>query len=278
MKYFFSGLFAVLLSCLAMAQDVVQSPAPETPIPSVVAADEKKFEINLSSAVSLYDFSDGSITEVDTEVIFDVSDKIKLGFGLPIYNNSNDYYSPQNLAWLLNKGLYGKTGTGLGDLDIFTVVNLIDGKCEYLKTDKVWLDFTGGIKVPLDGTYSSDDYVPHLGLDIGGKWGSVSLSYGFEYQIVDDYTFSPALGGFVDGDIFESNAILAYDFTNDFTAYLKGTQYNWDGDSMFLFGPGFDYKFSKNVSFNGEIAIPTTDDNSNGDLDIVFTTGVGFEF
>ena len=179
---------------------------------------------------------------------------------------------------MLNKGLYGKTGTGLGDLDIFTKINLIDGKCNYLKTDKVWVDFDGGIKVPLDGTYSSDDYVPHLGLDLGGKWGSVSVSYGFEYQIVNDYTFSPFLGGFVGGNIFESNAVVAYDFTQDMTVYLKGTQFNWDGDSMFLIGPGFDYSLCKNMTLNGEISIPTTKDNANGGLDIVFTTGIGFEF
>lgn len=280
MKYFLSGLFAVLLSCMAMAQDAVQVTVPKADAAPAVPTvqEEKKFEINLTSEVSLYDFSDGSITGLDTELTFDVSDRIKLGFALPIYNSSNDYFDPQNLAWLLNKGLYGKNGTGLSDLDIFTTVSLIDGKCEYLKTDKAWLDFTGGIKVPLDGTYSSDDYVPHLGLDVGAKWGTVSLSYGFAYQIVNDYTFSPVLGGFVDGDIFESNAILAYDFTDDISVYFKGTQYNWDGESMFLLGPGFDYKFSNNVSFSGEIAIPTTNDNSNGELDIVLSTGIGFEF
>lgn len=254
---------------LAYAQDqAVEPAAPVAPVPSVVApvpavppVVEEEFKVSFDSAVNFFDFDGNMITEIDTKILFDLRENLKLGIGLPIYNVSD-----------IRNG-----ATGLGDADVFAVVNLLGGKCDYLCNDRVWLDFTGGIQVPLDGKYSSDTYVPHLGTEIGGEWGPISLSYGFTYKIVDEYTFSPALGGTVYGNIYEGVAALGYKASDELEIHFTASQYFWEGNDLLLVGPGFNYKVTDKLSFSADLGIPTCDTNSS-DLDICMSAGVGFEF
>lgn len=285
---FITSLFAMFVCGIALAQGAtvepvtVPAPAPvvaePAPAAAVPAIEEKKFSISFDASTTLFDFQDGSITEVDALLTFDVSKNVKFGVGLPFYNDSNDYFDPYDLAWQLNKGISTHSGTGLGDIDLFTTVNLIDGKCAYLKNDHVWFDVTGGIKVPVDGTYSSGNYVPHVGAELGGEWGPVSLSYGFSYEFVDEYTFSSPLGGFVNSDIYEGVATIGYSMTDAFEMHLKGTQYHWNGKDLFLIGPGFEYEISKNISFGGDLYVPANGDTENGELDLCLSAGIGFKF
>lgn len=266
MKYI-TSLFAMVVCGLAYAQDqAVEPAAPVAPVPSVVSeppvVEEKGFSISLDSSVNFFDFDDGMITQIDTEFLFDVRDNLKLGIGLPVFNESD-----------VRVG-----STGLGDMDVFAVVSLIDGKCDYLANDHVWLDFTGGFKVPLDGRYSSDQVVPHLGTEIGGEWGAVSLSYGFTYEFVDQYTFSPALGGFVYGNIYEGVATLGYQASDELEIHFTASQYFWEGNDLLLVGPGFNYKITDNFSFGADFAVPTTNDTEYSDLNICMSAGVQFDF
>lgn len=266
MKYI-TSLFAMVVCGLAYAQDqAVEPAAPVAPVPSVVSeppvVEEKGFSISLDSSVNFFDFDDGMITQIDTEVMFDVAEKLKLGFALPIFNQSD-----------VRVG-----STGLADLDVFTVFNLIDGKCDYLANDHVWLDFTGGVKVPLDGKYSSGNEVFHLGTEIGGEWGPVSLSYGFSYDFVDEYTFSAALGGFIYSDIFQSTATIGYKATDELNVYFAATQYQWDGNDLLMIGPGFNYQLNDSMTLGAELSIPTTDTTEYSDLNICMSAGIGFKF
>lgn len=269
MKYI-TSVFAMFVCGLALAQQsAVEPAAPVAPVPSVVApapavpaVEETKFTFSLDSSVNFFDFDDGCITQIDTELLFDVHDNLKLGVGLPIYNVSD-----------IRVG-----ATGLADMDLFAVVNIIDGKCSYLCNDRVWVDFTGGVQVPLDGKYSSDTYVPHLGTEIGGEWGPVSLSYGFTYQIVDEFTFSPALGGTVYGDIYEGVATLGYQALDNLEVHFTASQYFWEGNDLLLLGPGFNYKVTDNFSFSADFAVPTTNDTAYSDLNICMSAGVQFDF
>jgi hypothetical protein len=268
MKYF-TSLLAMFVSCVALAQTA------EAPVQK---CQENKFTVELSTEVSLYNFEEGTITDVDTRLTVGLLDKIKIGVGLPVYNDSNDFFDPYEMTWELNDGVYGRSGTGFGDVDFFVVANLIDGKCEYLKTDKVWVDITGGIQVPFDGAYASGDEVPHFGAEVGSVWGDISLSYGFSYQFVDEYTFVSPLGGFVNGDVYEGVATLAWKANKDFSLHLKASQYLADGKELFLVGPGFDYELAKNVSFGADVGIPTDSDTPGGELDVAFSAGLGFKF
>jgi len=256
---------------LAYAQDqAVEPAAPVTPVPSIVAEppvappveEAKSFTMTIDSSVNFFDFDDGSITQIDTELLFDVAEKLKLGVGLPVFNESGTRVG----------------ATGLGDMDVFAVVNLIDGKCDYLANDHVWLDFTGGFKIPLDGRYSSDEVVPHLGTEIGGEWGAVSLSYGFTYEFVDQYTFSPALGGFVYGNIYEGVATLGYQASDELEIHFTASQYFWEGNDLLMIGPGFNYKVTDAFSFGADLSVPTTNDTAYSDLNICLSAGVEFNF
>ena len=265
MKYI-TSLFAMVVCGLAYAQDTVVEPtAPVAPVPSVVSeppVEEKLFTMSIDSSVNFFDFDDGAITQIDTEFLFDVRDNLKLGIGLPVFNESDTRVG----------------ATGLGDMDVFAVVNLIDGKCDYLCNDHVWLDFTGGLKIPLDGRYSSDTVVPHLGTEIGGEWGAVSLSYAFTYEFVSDYTFSPVLGGMVYSNIYEGVATLGYQATNELEIHFTASQYFWEGNDLLLVGPGFNYKITDNFSFGADFAVPTTNDTEYSDLNICMSAGVQFNF
>lgn len=270
MKYI-TSLFAMVVCGLAYAQDqAVEPAAPVTPVPSIVAEppvappveEAKSFTMTIDSSVNFFDFDDGSITQIDTELLFDVAEKLKLGVGLPVFNESGTRVG----------------ATGLGDMDVFAVVNLIDGKCDYLANDHVWLDFTGGFKIPLDGRYSSDEVVPHLGTEIGGEWGAVSLSYGFTYEFVDQYTFSPALGGFVYGNIYEGVATLGYQASDELEIHFTASQYFWEGNDLLMIGPGFNYKVTDAFSFGADLSVPTTNDTAYSDLNICLSAGVEFNF
>jgi len=283
MKYF-TSLFALVVCSLGFAQVPVGDDGLATQAPAATAAapccdKEGGLKIDLTTTAALYDFEDGAITQVDAAVLFTASKHLKFGVGMSFFNDDNSFFDPYELTWQLNKGINGRSGTGIGDLDLFSVVNLFDGKCEYIKADHVWFDINGGVKVPFDGTYASGDAVPHVGAEVGSEWGKLSLSYGFSYQFVDDYTFVAPLGGFVNDDVYTGIAKAGWEVSDEFSLCFKASQYLSGGKELLLVGPGFEYAFAKNIDFNADIGIPVDGDTTaGGELDIAFSAGLGFKF
>jgi hypothetical protein len=272
MKFILANTAALLACGVTMADEV----KPQECCPNA-------FKYNFTTEVSLYDFADGDITAFTPKFTYAASDKLTVGASLPLYNDNNTSFSPQEFAWQLNDGISGVSGTGLGDLDLFFTYNLFDGKCCFLKTDKASIDITGGIKAPLDGAYSSSDPVLYVGGSADLTWGAFTLAQTVSYSFVTDYTYSPLFGGFVNSDLYGGVTTVSYKANDKLTVSVNANQQYFGSDNFgtnyaFLLGPAVAWDLNKNTTLKVAIDFPIAYDAQSADLNTVFTAGIGFEF
>lgn len=293
-----------LLVCgLGLAQDSTpiaeQPPAPvavETPVPKVAVAEappapkpsvldsqvqpffETAPKVQVDLKATYYDFEDGSIVEYSPTFKLQLDEALQLEISLPIYNDSNSYFDPEQLAWELSNGVYGVSGAGVGDIDLFASYNLVKSKNRFLCSDLCWLDVGAGAQVPLDGSYSSGDVVWHLDAAAGASWGKHSLTQSFRYSFVDSYVYVPAMGGFVDGNVYQGVTRFSYQAYERLAIGLNLTQYSANGTNLVLFGPALQCKLFTGTRLFGEVGVPLTGDMPNGDLHMAASAGLELEF
>ena len=267
MKYSLAYLAAVLSCGVAAAQET--QPAKECC---------NGFKFDLASDVSLFNFEDGNIVAVTEKFAYTVDEKIELGASISLFNDQNKSYNPSEFAWQLNDGVNDVSGTGLGDLDFSLTYNLIDSKCDFLKTDFATLDFVVGSKIPLQGAYSSSDVVVYVGGEAGVAWGNIALNQTFTYSFVDEYTYSPVFGGFVNDDVYGGVTTLSYVMNDEFVVSVNAEQGYSGSSSVFLVGPEVSWNFSKNAIFNASVDVPVVYDAQSADLNVVLSAGISFKF
>lgn len=294
-----------LLVCgLGLAQDsstpVEPAPAPvvvaapaETPEPALPAVPEAKPSVldskvepffksvpksQVDLSVTYYDFQDGSIVQYTPTFRLQLEDGLQLGVLLPIYNDTNKYFDPEQLAWELSNGLYGASGAGVGDIDLFASYNLVRSKGRFLCSDVCWLDVGAGVQVPLEGEYSSGESVWHFDASAGASWGRCSATQSFRYSLVDSYTYVPAMGGFVEGNVYRGVTKLSYQAYERLSVGLNLTQYSADGTALVLLGPALECKLFTGAVLFGEVGIPMTGSMPDGDLQVAASAGLGLEF
>jgi hypothetical protein len=236
------------------------------------------FKFDLASDVSLYNFEDGNIFAVTEKFTYTVDEKIKLGASVSLFNDQNKSFNPREFAWQLNDGVNDVSGTGIGDVDFFLTYNLLDSKCDFLKTDFATLDFIVGGKVPVQGAYSSSDVVLYVGGEAGVAWGNIALNQNFTYSFVDGYTYSPVFGGFVNDDVYGGVTTLSYVADKDFVVSVNAEQQYFGSNSAFLVGPEVSWTFCKNATFNASVDFPVVYDAPSADLNVVVSAGIGFQF
>lgn len=214
------------------------------------------FKMNLVENVSFYNFDNGQIVQWNTNLDFKLDDNIKVDVALPVYNQ----------ATFIN------SATGVGDVDVtFTLQNVAT-------FGKVSVDLIAGVGIPLGGDYSSSEAVFTFGGNIGYEWDSFSLSQTVKYDLVDDYTYVPVLGGFVSDNIFEGITTLKYKASDVFTVAANVGQYYTDGESTITVGPAVAYKLANNIDLHGGVDFILNDDLNAEDMDTVVSFGVGFKF
>lgn len=272
MKNVIFNFVAMIICGVAFAQD------PTTVSATQVEPVAAPFKMQLETNVGIYDFGSGTISQFDADFSFKLTDKLTVGTGVSIINNDNPVTDPRELAWQLNSGVGSASGTGIGDVDFFVAYDLFDGKCDFLHTDKAWIDVTAGIGVPVDGTYSSDSMVYHVGGDVGLEWGKISIAQSVDYCFVNAYTFVSPLGGFVNDDVYTGITTLSWKANDSLGVALKVKQYLSGDSNLILVGPALEYKLSNSATFKADVGVPVTSDISTEDLDIAFSAGVGFKF
>ena len=138
--------------------------------------------------------------------------------------------------------------------------------------------FIGGIKVPLSGEYSSDGFAYFGGASFGVTKDKVDISQSVKYYLVDNYTYMPYLGGFVDSNVFEGNTAIKYNASTDFSVSANMNSYWSDGQKSILVGPSIQYEASSNITLNAGVGFSVVDDLQFDSLDSVITFGLGFKF
>jgi hypothetical protein len=214
------------------------------------------FKMNLVENVSFYNFDDGQIVQSTTNLDFKLNEKVKVDVALPIYNQST----------------FINSATGVGDVDVtFTLQDVASW-------GKVTVDLIGGVGIPLGGDYSSSEAVFTFGGNVGYAWDSFTFTQTVKYDLVDDYTYVPILGGFVSDNIFEAITTLKYDATSDFSVAANAGQYYTNGESTITVGPSVAYKVTNAIDIHGGVDFILNDDLNAEDMDTVVSFGVGFKF
>jgi len=231
------------------------------------------FKVDLTEELSFYNLENGTITEWNTNLtINDLFEDVKIDVSLPIYNDPNDPECGRELSFQLNNGVYGNSGVGVGDIGI---------KLTYFdafKIEKVDFDVVAGVKIPLDGAFSSSDLTPFVGLEFEVPVDKFVVKESVVYNFVDDYTYNPMFGGFVNSNIFESTTNVVYNVSdkldlsgNVFAAFA-------DGQTAILAGPSVTYKVSNNIEASAGIAFAVVDELEFDSLDSVVSFGIHFKF
>jgi hypothetical protein len=217
---------------------------------------EETFKMHLNQNVSFYNFDDGQIVEWDTTLGFKLDDNIKVDVELPIYNQT----------------VCNNTSTGLGDANVdFTIENVFT-------FGKVAIDLTAGVGIPLGGDYSSSETVFAFGGVGKYSWDKFNLTQSVKYHLVDDYTYMPILGGFVNDNVFEGQTSLNYAASDKFTIGANCGQYYTDGESTITAGPSVSYVLTNNIDLHGSVDFVLNDDLNVENMDTVVSFGVGFKF
>lgn len=266
MKYSLAYMAAVLSCGVAAAQEA--QPAQKE------CCDAFKFD--LATDVSLFNFEDGNILAVTEKFSFK-NDKTTIGVGLSFYNDQNDSFNPREFAWQLNDGVNDVSGTGLGDVDVFLKHNLFDGKCGFFSADS-FVDVLAGVKIPVQGAYSSDEPVIYVGGEAGLSWGEISLNQTFTYSFVDAYTYSPLFGGFINDDLYGGVTSVSYEVNKDITVSVNGNQQYFGNNFAYLLGPSVSWDFSKNATLTAGVDFPLSYDAQSADLNTVINAGISFKF
>jgi hypothetical protein len=99
-----------------------------------------------------------------------------------------------------------------------------------------------------------------------------------KYYLVDNYTYTPYLGGFVDSNYFEGKTSVKYHVADQLTLGANVDQYYADGQKSVLVGPSVEYQVSSKLTANAGIGFAVVDDLKFDSLDSVITFGLGFKF
>lgn len=244
-----SALVALFANGFAMAQEAAQNKES-------CCADT--FKISINEEVTIYNFDGGDITQWDTTLAFNIDENIQADINLPIYNNSDNNFSDYS--------------TGLGDVQV---------GLKYKKAftfDKVWVDLVGGVALPLDGDYSSSDATFSGGAVFGLSWGDVDVNQTVKYTLVNDYTYMPVFGGFVEDNVFEATTSVKYKVSDKFKVGGELSQFYTDGQNVIVVGPNASYNIANNIALNAGVGFAVTDDLDFEDMDTVMSFGVGFKF
>jgi hypothetical protein len=245
MKNIFKTLAVVFVALFVNAVGFAQEPVP--------AVAEKEFKVNFTEQASIFSLTNDTITEVTTILDFNLLDKLDASVSLPLYNTT--------------------TGTGIGDVDV-----ALTYKNALTIFNDISVDFIGGIKVPLSGEYSSDEFAYFGGASFGVTKDKVDISQSVKYYLVDNYTYMPYLGGFVDSNVFEGNTAIKYNASTDFSVSANMNSYWSDGQKSILVGPSIQYEASSNITLNAGVGFSVVDDLQFDSLDSVITFGLGFKF
>jgi hypothetical protein len=245
MKNIFKTLAVVFVALFVNAVGFAQEPVP--------AVAEKEFKVNFTEQASIFSLTNDTITEVTTILDFNLLDKLDASVSLPLYNTT--------------------TGTGIGDVDV-----ALTYKNALTIFNDISVDFIGGIKVPLSGEYSSDEFAYFGGASFGVTKDKVDISQSVKYYLVDNYTYMPYLGGFVDSNVFEGNTAIKYNASTDFSVSANVNSYWSDGQKSILVGPSIQYEASSNITLNAGVGFSVVDDLQFDSLDSVITFGLGFKF
>ena len=260
-----SALVSVFITTISFAQ------APAEP----AACCDKEFKIDWTATASLYDLDAGNIFVIDNRFSTKITDQFTVGVGVPIINNDNQA-SASGLAWQLNNGGPEFSGTGFSDIDFFFGYDLWNGKCSLFEAD-AQVDLIGGVKAPVDGNFSSSDPVFYVGgvAELSkDKW---SLTQGAKYEFVDDYTFNPVFGGFIDGDVLALDTKFMYSVNDGIDLGVVANQQYTDGSGVLLLGPAMNAKWNS-LDIDISLGFAVVDDIPYDELGAVVSFGIGYTF
>jgi hypothetical protein len=216
---------------------------------------DQGFKMNLTEQVSIYNFDSGTITQWDTKLDFKLDNDVKVDITLPVFNDDSQVNS-----------------TGVGDVN----VNLTyDNAVQFLGFS---VDIFGGVGVPLDGDYSSSDCTFSGGAELSATWEAVDFTQSVKYTLVNDYTYMPVFGGFVEDNVFALESTLKYNVSEKFGVCGNFDQFYTDGQNVITVGPSVTYNFAHNIAFNAGVAFAVSADLDVEDMDTVTTFGLGFKF
>lgn len=245
MKYSLAYMAAVLSCGVAAAQDA--QPAKECC---------EAFKLDFSTAASLYSFESNDVVAVTEKISFEFNEDLTFDVAVPFYNDGSE--------------------TGVGDVDFSASYDLYDGKCSFLSAN-VNLDGVFGVKIPLDGEYSSGGEVFHLGAVADLVWDKFVLSQSFNYEFVNDYTYTPIFNGFVGDDVYGGVTTLSYRVNDGMLFCINGTQqYAGDFDAL-LIGPSVEWSW-KNLDGYVGVDFPVDYSVKAENLDVVVSAGIAFKF
>jgi hypothetical protein len=213
------------------------------------------FKIGLHEDVTIFNFDGGLITQWDTTIAFKLDADIHASVNLPVYNDN-----------------VSDSQTGIGDVQ----VDLTYKKA--FSFDKIWVDLVGGFAVPLDGEYSSSDCTFSGGAVLGFSWDEFDFSQSAKYTLVNDFTYMPIFGGFVEDNVFQATSSLKYKVSDKFKVGAEASQYYTDGQNAIVVGPNMSYNINENIAFNAGVGFAVTDDLDFEDMDTVMNFGIGFKF
>lgn len=246
MKYSLAYMAAVLSCGVAAAQEAqpTQKECCDT------------FKIDFTTNAALYSFDSNDVVVVSETFSYDWNEKLTFAVNVPFFNDGND--------------------TGVGDLDFTGTYDLYDGKMEFLSAN-FGFDAIVGVKVPLDGEYSSGGETFHLGGIADLAWDKVVLSQTFDYAFVNDYTYSPIFNGFVGDDLYGGVTSLSYKVNDGMLFSVNGTQ-QYAGDfNAFLVGPSVSFTW-KNIDAHVGVDFPVDYSGGSDDLDTVVSAGFTINF
>lgn len=233
------------------------------------------FKIDWTATASLYSLDAGNIFVIDNRFSTDITKEFTVGIGVPVINNQNDAVNG-GLTWQLNNGGPEYTGTGFSDIDFFVAYDLWEGKCSFFDAN-AQVDLIGGVLAPIDGNFSSSDPVFYIG-GIGelskDKW---TFTQGIKWQIVEDYTFNPVFGGFINGDVLALDTKFMYAVNNGMKLGVVADQQYTDGSGVLLLGPAMSAKW-ESLDIDVSLGFALAEDIPYDDLNSVVSIGFGYTF
>lgn len=260
-----SALVSIFVTTISLAQ----APAAEP------AACCEKFKIDWTASASLYSLDAGNIFVIDNRFSTEIAKDVTIGVGIPVINNDNQA-TDGGLTWQLNNGGPEFSGTGFSDIDFFIGYDLWKGKCSLFDADAK-VDLLGGVQAPVDGNFSSSDPVFYLGGSAELAKDKWKLTQGVEYQFVQDYTFNPVFGGFIDGDVIALDTKFMYSVNKGMDLGVVANQQYVDGSGVLLLGPAMSAKW-ESLDFNVSLGFAVVDDIPYDDLNSVVSFGIGYTF
>lgn len=235
------------------------------------------FKMNLSEDVSIFNLENGTIVSANTSFGFDLTNDIGVSLALPIYSDNNDSGSPQETAWQLNNGTFGEDGTGLSD-GIVEFNYAAAKNFTFFGMENTKFNLLAGIQIPLNGEFSSSDFTYFGGAELGFTKGKWNFNQDFRYVLVDDYTYTPYLGGFVDDDVMKAGTELTYSCLESFAFGVEVTQVYSDGQKAVVVGPVAKYDVNSALSLDAGIGFAAVNELKYDDLDTVISFGLNFKF